>query len=79
MTSLTLLLSLPSIKGFHEEYSASEASSSLNNKQNSLLEASIEKVYLLDNFENFLISALYFVHLKLVTKGRKSVNLSVTV
>lgn len=38
MTSLTLLLSLPSMKGFHEEYSASEASSSLNNKQISLLE-----------------------------------------
>ncbi len=33
MTSLTLLFSFPSMNGFHEEYNASVANSSLNNKQ----------------------------------------------
>lgn len=37
MTSFTLLLSaFPFMKGFHEEYSASEANSSLNNKQSTV-------------------------------------------
>ena len=62
MTSLTLLLSLLSMKGFHEEYSASEASSSLNNKQTSLLEVGIE---IFQPFDNSSLMP-YLVYLKLV-------------